>query len=76
MQNYQYEVRYPSLTEGVFRFLILFTITYLIQLIATIFSVSYDSLILFSGNNFNILSLFTHFFIYPVSLSGFFQFFL
>jgi membrane associated rhomboid family serine protease len=75
MQQYQYEVRFPSLTEGVFRLIVIFTITYLIQLIATIFSsMDYQSFILFPEPNFHFLSIFTHYLIYPISLSGFFSF--
>jgi membrane associated rhomboid family serine protease len=78
MQSYHYEIRYPSLTEGVFRLILLFTITFLIQVIATIFSSNafsqLSSMILASGSNFKIYSIFTHFFIYPINFSNFFNF--
>ncbi len=75
MQSYQYDIRYPSITEGIFRLLILFTITYLLQIMASIFwGNPYDSLILSTGKSLNFLSIFTHFFVYPVSIHGFISF--
>ncbi len=75
MQTYHYEIRYPSLTEGVFRIIVLFSITYLVQIIASIFyQIPYSELILMVHKNINFLSFFTHIFVYPVSISGFLNF--
>ncbi len=68
---YTYEYRFPFITVGIFRLVILITITYLLQIIATFFyQHSFENLILFS-NQFSIVSFFTYFFAFPVSLTGF-----
>lgn len=74
MQNYQYEVQYPSLTEGIFRLLIIFTITFLTQLLARFFSTLSIESFIFIPEQFHFFSLFTHYFFYPISISGFFSF--
>lgn len=75
MQAYQYEIRYPTMTEGIFRLIVLFSISFVIQLIASIFSTQYFyPLVLTGGNHFHWISLFTHYFFFPVSIGGFLSF--
>ncbi|MCS7204728.1 MAG: rhomboid family intramembrane serine protease [Leptospiraceae bacterium] len=74
MQTYQYEVRYPTLTDGIFRLLILFSITFILQVLATIFSLPYFYSLVVVGGEIHWIAFFTHFFVYPISIGGFISF--
>lgn len=74
MQNYQYVVHYPTLTAGIFRLIVLFTIAFITQLLARFFSILNFESFVFIPDSFNFLTLFTHYFFYPISISGFFSF--
>lgn len=69
--NSYYEYRFPLITVGVFRLILLITISYLIQFIASFFSnFSYENIIL-SSQKFSIISLLTYFFVVPINLGSF-----
>lgn len=72
--NSYYEYRFPLITVGVFRLILLFTISYLTQFIASFFSnFSIENLIL-SSQNFSLISLLTYFFVVPINLGSFLSF--
>ncbi|MFN3604416.1 MAG: DUF1751 domain-containing protein [Leptonema sp. (in: bacteria)] len=72
--NSYYGYSYPLMTVGVFRIVLLLSISYLIQLIASFFpNYSLESFLL-SSSNFSFISFLTHFFVVPIQLGSFLGF--